>query len=100
MRIMVHVDRLVVDGFALNSAEGAQILAATQTELTRLLASSPIPARLRLSEVVPSISAPAALLPTAKSPQAIGTHIARAIHVGLGGAEHCVGGAGGKVGPQ
>jgi hypothetical protein len=87
MKIVVHIDRLVLDGLATSPAEAALIRTATQAELTRLLATGSVPARLRHGGAVPSVAVPVSDRATTGTPQAIGTHIARAVHGGLGGAE-------------
>jgi hypothetical protein len=85
MKIMLHIDRLVLEGVTPRTADCQTILSATQRELARLLLAGPLPPRLGRGGAVDVLSAAAPPQTTARTPQAIGTYVARAIHGGLAG---------------
>jgi hypothetical protein len=80
MRIVVDIDRLVLDGFPAG-ADTRQISAAVERELSRLLSAAP-PESWRGS-AVEHVAAPAGGFAAADSPAAIGGGIARAVGFGI-----------------
>jgi|HubBroStandDraft_1064217.scaffolds.fasta_scaffold69663_2 hypothetical protein len=85
MKLVVSIDRLVLDGLAATPREAARIRASMETELARLLSAEP-PGRLRAGGAVPSLPAPALPATAARSPETLGAQIARSVHAGLGDA--------------
>jgi hypothetical protein len=80
MKIVLHIERLVLEGLASGSAEAAPIEAAITGELARLLRTAPaVPASSARRE------APAPPLGSGKgaAPSAIGNAIAHAVHGAL-----------------
>ena len=87
MRVVLDIERLVLEGLAVSAADARRISAAAEGELSRLLGAGPVPARLRKGIAVPSLPAPALKLASRSTPEAIGIGIAQAVHRGLAGAE-------------
>jgi hypothetical protein len=81
MSITLHIERLVLEG--LQGYDPAQLQAAIEAELTRLLAADEPAALLDGRQAVPTLAAPSIGAPAA-GPQRLGTQIAAAIHAGLG----------------
>ena len=82
MKINIHIERIVIDGLAVDRHTAPQIKQAVQAELSRLiqqgqlesLSSSAAIANLRTESI--------SLQPTAGA-HSVGTSVARAIHGGL-----------------
>jgi hypothetical protein len=85
MRISIHIDRLVLDGLALNAADGARVRAALEAELGRLLGTR-APGLERLG-AVPIVAAPSINVEPPRDPTAIGHAVARSVHAGMGRAK-------------
>ncbi len=84
MRVVVHIDRLVLEGMAVTPAEAARSGAAAQAELTRLLANGKLPAGLRSGAGPERLVAPGLTLAQGGGPERLGRQIARSVHAGLG----------------
>jgi hypothetical protein len=83
MKLVVHIDRLVLDGLAAGAGEPQRLREALEGELARLLRDAgTLPAR---TGAVPLVRAPAARLAPGATPEAAGALVARAVHRGLGG---------------
>ena len=87
MRIEVHIQRLVLEGLPVSSAEGARVRAAVANELARMLALGGLAHQLRGGGAVPRVAAPHFDLALRERPDAIGRHIARSVHAGIGRGE-------------
>ena len=83
MRVRVQIERLVLDGFALSSADGRRVKVALQRELSRLLASEGGTDGYRAGGAVPSVQAGAFDPPPDATPSQLGQHIARSVHAGV-----------------
>jgi hypothetical protein len=80
MRIVVHIDQLVLDGFPAG-ANTRRISAAVERELSQLLSVAPSdPWR---SSVLENVAAPPDRFAAADSPRAVGRGIARAVGFGI-----------------
>ena len=89
MRITIHIERLHLDGVALNHADGHLIRAAIETELTRLLATEGLSRELSAGAALPHLRAPDITIE--RKPAAIGNSVASAVHASLarnGGKRH------------
>ncbi len=87
MRMRLQIERLVLDGFSLTPAEGRQVRAAVQRELTRLLVESGLSDELRSGVAVPSVQA-GAFHPQRNAPAPeLGRRIATSVHGGIGKAK-------------
>ena len=75
--VRLHIERLVIDGIALDRAEGAQFQAALTEALTSLLRTAP-PATAITERVV---QVPGGV--SAASPAALGTAVAACLHATL-----------------
>ena len=87
MRVILDIERLVLEGLPLTPAESARLRITAEGELSRLLRVGPLPARLLGGGAVPNLSAPALKLASPGTPDAVGTGIARAVHDALMGAK-------------
>jgi hypothetical protein len=84
MNIRVNIERLVLDGFTLAVGQRAQLQAALETELGRLLARGGISPEARSGGAVPSLRAPSIQVSRDGSPSRLGKQIARAVYGGIG----------------
>jgi hypothetical protein len=84
MRIVVHIQQLVLDGLP-NGTDRREIQVAIARELSRLLVAAAPSARWR-GGAVDLVNAPADAF-TAERPQAIGHSIARAAAFGIAAAQ-------------
>lgn len=80
MRIHLHIDELVLDGFPPISRRG--IAAATEAELARLLAEGGAPTGLQAGAVARLDGGSFDLAPQA-GPEAIGAQVAQAVYRGM-----------------
>ena len=87
MRVVLEIERLVLEGLPLTPAEAGRLRTAAEGELSRLFGAGPVPARLLRGGAVPSLVAPALDLAPRSKPEAVGIGIARAVHSALVGAE-------------
>jgi len=83
MNINVSIERLVLDGLPVSSAQGPLISAAVETELARLLATGGLEMSLQSGGAWPSV--PVSVVPlTASKPAQLGRQIAQAVYGGIG----------------
>jgi hypothetical protein len=87
MTIEVHIERLVLEGLPVTSADGPRIRAAVEGELSRLLAAGGLSCELASGGAAPSIDAPEISLAPRARPDAIGRAVARSVHTGIGESE-------------
>jgi len=106
MKLRIHIDRMVLDGFAITASQRGQLQAAVENELARLIATSgslgtdsvdqkrdvgsrggtAIQSLQHQSGAVPSVVAGPFDPPQGSSPSQLGQHIARSVHGGIGNA--------------
>jgi hypothetical protein len=84
LRVVLDIERLVLEGISVTPNEAARIRAAAEVEIQRLFAVGEVPARLRSSGATPSLAAPALTIASGAAPENIGAQIARCVHAGLG----------------
>jgi hypothetical protein len=92
VNVTVHIERLVIDGFAVEPRALAELRTAVTAEIARLLATGPVPAALLANSAVASVRAPgvvpapatAGAGTTPGSVAAWGTQIGRAVHRSFG----------------
>jgi hypothetical protein len=82
MKIVVHIDRLILDGIGAEPGDAPRIRAALEAELTRRLSGAPRDAFA--GGAVPRIAAPQ--IRAGRTPEATGTHVAAAVAAGLRGS--------------
>ncbi len=83
MKINLHIERLVLEGLPLSSAQGPVVQLAVQQELTRLLLSNGIGPGLISGGAMPHAPGGDMQLATEASPRQMGTQIAQSVHEGL-----------------
>ena len=81
--VRVRIERLVLEGWPLTRAQGEQVGAALEAELSRLLAEGRLDPALLASGALPSLPAGPLRLDADTSPARLGRQIARAIHEGI-----------------
>lgn len=79
----MHIERLVVDGIAVEPGGGPALGGAVEAELTRLLTGD-IPPMLRTGAMVPVLRAQAAPVSQDGRPVALGAQVAQAVYRSLG----------------
>jgi hypothetical protein len=83
MSIRLHIDHLVLDGLPVSPAQGAQVKAAVEAELGRLLSERGVAREFQSGIAVPSVNAGGMHVPRGASAGAIGTQIARSVFSGV-----------------
>jgi hypothetical protein len=87
MNIRLHVERLVVDGFGLQRADGKAVKSAVQNELLRLLSGDGLRHELQQGAALPQMRADALSAGPTLSSRQLGTQIARSVYGGIGKAK-------------
>jgi hypothetical protein len=87
MNIRLHIERLVVDGFGLQRADGKAVKSAVQNELLRLFSGEGLRHELQQGGALPQVRADALPAGTKTSPRQLGTQIARSVYGGIGKAK-------------
>jgi len=87
MSIRLHIERLVLDGFGLQQAEGRVVKAALQNELRQLLVDNGLRNEFLQSGAVPEVQAATLQVGMNSSPRQLGTQIARSVYGGIGKAK-------------
>jgi hypothetical protein len=82
--IALHIERLVLDGFALGPGQERLVRAALEAELGRLLAAGGLAAGLAGGGAVPALRV-APLRAAGGDAAGLGRQVARAVYGGLGG---------------
>jgi hypothetical protein len=83
--IVLHIDRLVLDGIPLAPGDSRVLHAAVERELSRLLATGALAPALLDAGAVPRVTAPSIALPSTASAAVLGQRIAAAVHGGIRG---------------
>jgi hypothetical protein len=81
MTIDLHIDRLILSGFA--SIDREQLVVAVEQELSRLLAEDGTPAGWSVSGFAAHLDGGSFALTPDMSAESIGTQVARAIYGGI-----------------
>jgi hypothetical protein len=84
MNIRLHIEHLVLDGLSVTRGQGAQVKAAVEAELGRLLSEHGVAHEFRSGTALPSVNAAAMHAPRGASPAQLGTRIARSAFAGIG----------------
>jgi hypothetical protein len=87
MRIDVHIERLVLDGLPVTSADGPRVRAAVEAELARLLAAGGLGRELVAGAAMARAPAPQISIGQGERPDAIGRAVARSVHAGIEGRQ-------------
>jgi hypothetical protein len=86
MNIVLHIERLVLDGLPITRQQAPRIQAAIEIELTRLLSEDGLAGSLQSGGALPSVRANAIQIAFDHSPTNIGNQIAHSIYGGIGNA--------------
>ena len=84
MNIELHIERLILDGLAIEPGQAADIQTALEGELTRLLVESGVRADLRAGGAMPSLRGRAINVTSETNAAQLGTQIAQSVHGGIG----------------
>lgn len=84
MKIVVHIDRLTLEGLPLASAQSPRLRRAIERELSRLLSRGGIATTLSRGGALPRIDAPSICFGARERPDALGRSIAGAVYGGIG----------------
>jgi hypothetical protein len=85
MKIDLRIERLVLDGLPVKRRQGAQLQAAIEGELVRLLTADSALAGLQASGAVASLSGVDIHVGPGSDLQGMAKQIAASLHAGLGG---------------
>ncbi|HEX2832557.1 MAG TPA: hypothetical protein VHW00_06060 [Thermoanaerobaculia bacterium] len=83
MNVCLHIDRLVLDGIDLSSADRPRLQLAIEQELARLIGARGL--AFRDAVALPSIRTPQITVAPDAKPSQLGTSIAGAVFGGVGG---------------
>jgi hypothetical protein len=86
MRIDLHIERLILDGLAIDPGQRAEVQAAVEAELARLLMTGGLNAGLLAGGALPSLRAEAIQLTNESKGADLGVQIAQSVHGGLQGS--------------
>jgi hypothetical protein len=86
VNVNLHIERLILDGLPVSSLQGTTVRSALEHELARVLAERGVPGQWGSGGAVPRLPAQQFNLAPGERPDAIGRHIARSLHRGIGGA--------------
>lgn len=84
MKIVLHIDRVVLDGLAVSGTDGPRLSRALTRELTRLLSDGGVAQGLSGGTVVPRVQVPRLSTAAREKPDALGVKIARSVYAGIG----------------
>lgn len=80
--VALHVERLVLEGLPLSGRDAPRLQAALEGELTRLLASAPLPAAWQAGGGVAAMPRLSWQMPLGADPERMGRELARALYRG------------------
>ena len=84
MNIELHIERLVLDGVPVSPRDHANLQAAVEAELTRLLAAGGLRSELLAGGAMPSLGAGEFQMTNKLGVAHLGNQIAHAVHGGVG----------------
>lgn len=85
MKVNLHIERLVLEGLPITALQGTRVQTAMECELVRMLVDGGLPKQWRAGGAVPHMPEQQFGLTPNEPPEAIGQHIARSVHRGIGG---------------
>jgi hypothetical protein len=86
--VTIHIERLVLDGFAMNAAEAGRVRLAIELELARLFTEQGAPASLASIGSVPSMPAAGVQYAPQTSGADLGASVARSLYRSFGAPSH------------
>ncbi|HZS09154.1 MAG TPA: hypothetical protein VFD58_30245 [Blastocatellia bacterium] len=84
MNIKLHIERLILDGLPLDARQSAEVRAAVEAELTRLLTAGGLKQELLAGGATPSLRVEPVWLPRENDAAQSGARIARSVYGGIG----------------
>lgn len=84
MNIVVHIERLTLDGLPIGPGQGALVQAAVESELSRLLTEGGLASNLQSGGAFASVRANSISLAAGDHPTWLGQQIARSVYGGVG----------------
>lgn len=84
MNVNLTIDRIVLDGFSLDPGARAELHAALEQEISRLLAQSGLGTRLQMSGDFAAVPPQRVEITAGHDPATLGREIAGAIYRGIG----------------
>lgn len=84
MNIELHIERLILDGIAVERRHRAALQSAVEAELTRLLLSNGLGVEFLAGALTPSLSTQPIYEANGANAARLGTQIAQAVHGGIG----------------
>jgi len=84
MNIVVHIERLILDGVPIGPGQGALVQAAVESELSRLLTEGGLASNLQSGGAFASVRANSIPLAAGDRPTRFGQQIAQAVYGGIG----------------
>ena len=84
MKIMLHIERLVLDGLPVARSQGNIVRSAVERELTHLLATRNLQGELRAGGAIPALQGGSIRVGKRPQPRTVGKQIAGALHRGIG----------------
>ena len=85
MNIEVHIERLVLDGLAVEWRDRPQLQAAVEAELTRLLSAGELRSEFLSGAALRALRGGEIQVPVKTTAGQLGNQIAHAVHSGIGG---------------
>jgi hypothetical protein len=82
MKIHLHIERVILDGFPVRETRG--VLGALRQELARLLVEGGLSHQLSQGGVVPFVRGGEIIGGKNSHPERLGTRVARAVYTGIG----------------
>lgn len=83
MNIKLHIERLVLDGLPVEQRHGAELQAAVETELTRLLTDDGLSSSLKPGAAIARVKAAAIQIRSGDKITGLGQQIARSVYGGI-----------------
>jgi hypothetical protein len=83
MNIRVHIERLILDGLPVTTAQGPLVQAAVESELARLFGAGGLAPGIHSGLAIPSASGGTIPLAGENNPTGLGHHIARAVRAAI-----------------
>lgn len=84
MNIELHIERLILDGLAIEPSQGAQVQAAVEGELMRLLSAAGLSRGLLSGGTMPRLTTTSIQVSDQPNPIDLGQQIAGAVYGGIG----------------
>ena len=84
MNINLHIERLILDGLPIDARQRAEVQAAIEAELARLLMQNGLKAGLLAGGAMPSLRAEAIQLMRENNAAQLGAQIAQSVYGGIG----------------